>query len=450
MGKSSLVAVRQRKDISACLRATVVKIEIGSPQLVVISGLRRVGKTLLARHLLADVDDRMTTVYVEATEAGGSRQLERFHAALLAAVGDVLPPGPVPATWEQALGLAAFAARRRPLVVVIDEATYIMASTPGFASEVQVVWDSMVVEADPPRLALILTGSQIGLTEDALSNQGALYQRPTLSLRIDPFTPAEAYQFVGRPDPTSFLEAYAACGGYPLHLDRWDFEAPTAHNLLRLAGTPGGLLLEDGTLTLARLSEPARRVLIAIGSGRTKLSEIANELGRPERHIDSLVRSRLVRPHRAVGAPRQARPSFRVADVYLQFYFSLLASNVQLIESGQGAAVLDHMAPEWQGHLGATFEAAARLHASHLVSTGELPSGTLVDEWWTTSGEKAQVDVLGLGRDGPSSSARSSGRAGHSGTTRSTPWRPSCESSPDPWPNPACCSMGGVGCARRS
>ncbi|MGH9108388.1 MAG: DUF234 domain-containing protein, partial [Acidimicrobiales bacterium] len=73
-----------------------------------------------------------------------------------------------------------------------------------------------------------------------------------------------------------------------------------------------------------------------------------------------------------------------------------LANHVQRIEAGQGAAVLEHVTGEWQNHLGVVFETMAREHAVRMVGDGLLAPGTLVGEWWTTSGEPHQVDVLGL------------------------------------------------------
>lgn len=368
------------------------------PQLIVVSGPRRVGKTFLVQHALADLPSDVIPIYFEATQAGNVAEIRRFHATLLAALGpDTLPAGPSPADWEQALNLAAFAALRQRIVVVIDEATYLMSSNHAFASTVQAVWDSMTGRVAPPQLAVVLTGSSVGIVEDTLSTGGALYQRPTLHLAIRPLTHAEAYRFVGEPDPVAFLEAYAACGGFPLHLDRWDWQMDTAANLLALAGTAGGVLVEDGSLVLAGLSDAARRALIAVGHGRTKVSEISNEIGsRPERPLESLRRARLVVDTRPIGAPIKARPLYRVEEAYLRFWFRVLSNHIQQIEAGQGAAVLHNTAGLWYEHLGWSFEQAARRHAVRLERSGVLPSGTLVDEWWSTSGPQVQVDVLGL------------------------------------------------------
>jgi AAA+ ATPase superfamily predicted ATPase len=392
-----MIPLRERdQDVAELMKALRTAAD-GRAQLVVLSGLRRVGKTLLVLHALEAVRPEVRSVYFEATETGQNDQLRRFHEALVRDVGDLIPPGPSPQTWEQALHLVAFAARTTPVAVAIDEATYLMRSTPGFASMVQVVWDSLAVQGQPPRLALVLTGSAMGMIEDALSSTGALYQRPTMTKTILPFTPAQAYRFVGQPDPVDFFQAFAACGGYPLHLDRWDFDLSAGENLVRLAGTPGGVLLEDGSLVLASLPDNLRRTILAVGQGRSKVSEISNEVGgRPERPLLALRRARLVHEAQPLGAPRQARSLYRIGDAYLRFWLRVLSNHVQQIEGGQGPEVLRHTEGLWQEHLGWTFEEAARHHAVGLVRDGVLPAGTLVGEWWTTTGQPAQVDVLGM------------------------------------------------------
>ena len=383
-------------DLQRLQRALTGAVE-GRAQLVVVAGPRRVGKTFLLHHLLAQAPEPAVPIYFEATQAGEADQLRRFSAALAAALGPDAPPTGAARTWEEALAFCAYVARRRALVVVLDEATYLMASTPGFTSMVKAVWDRLVVQAEQPRLALVLTGSAVGLMEDMLLHNGPLYGRPTEVLRLRPFTAAEAYHFCGRPDPVVLLEAYAACGGYPLHLDAWDFDADTSTNLLGLAGAPGGVLLEDADLLLATLPDAHRRALIAVGQGRARRSEISNEVGgRVDRPLEALLRARFVQAATPIGAPLKARPEYRVDDAYLRFWFRVLSNSVQRIEAGQGPAVLENTAGEWQTHLGWAFEQAARDHAVHLVASGALPGGTQVGEWWTTSGQPAQIDALGL------------------------------------------------------
>ncbi len=88
------------------------------------------------------------------------------------------------------------------------------------------------------------------MIEDMLGARGSLRGRPTVRLRLDPLGATEARLFLPRMQPESFLEAYAACGRYPLHLREWDQMASTNANLRRLAFAPGAILAEDATAIL--------------------------------------------------------------------------------------------------------------------------------------------------------------------------------------------------------
>ncbi|MGH9110251.1 MAG: ATP-binding protein, partial [Acidimicrobiales bacterium] len=359
-----LLPLRERRHELDQLKSAATAAAGGRPQLVVLSGLRRVGKTFLLQHLEQEIRTSSPVVYFEATQAGEAAELRRFRQALDRALGaSEAPPYPAFSSWEQALQFCAYLARERPLTVIIDEVTYLMSSTPGFASTVQAVWDS-ISGTSGPAMVLVLAGSAVGMVGDALDYRGALYQRPTLVLRLDPFTAPQAHRYLGEPDPTVAVEAFAACGGYPLHLDGWDTDQKAADNLLRLAGTPGGLLLEDGAALVNGLPDSARRVLIAIGQGRARRSEIVNDVGmRVDRPIEAVQRARLVHGEVPLGAPQKTRPLYRIADPFLRFWLRLLANHVQRIEAGQGAAVLEHVTGEWQNHLGVVFETMAREHA---------------------------------------------------------------------------------------
>lgn len=393
----NLLSLRGRDQELNTLLHKIEQARAREPQFVVVSGPRRVGKTFLLRHLL-DRAEGFTTIYFEATEAGERDQLRRFTQEVAKALpNDSLLPQTSFSDWEQAISTCEFIALSQPIAVVIDEATYLMASTNGFASIIQAVWDRISIRSIGAQFVLVLSGSAVGLIEDALKYKGALYQRPTHWLKMSPFSASEAFKFTGQPNPTALLEAYAASGGYPLHLDAWDFTSSTGENLLRLAGSPGGLLLEDANLLLTSLPETHRQVLIAIGQGRSKRSEIANEVNvRIDRALESLISSRLISATTPIGAPVKARPIYRIVDPYLRFWIRILGNHLQRVEAGQGANIIQSKAGEWQTLLGLVFEQAAREHANRLVTAGEIEPSAIVDEWWSTSGEQCQVDVLGI------------------------------------------------------
>lgn len=367
----------------------------GDPQLVVVWGRRRVGKTFLLSHLVRD----KRSVYFGATEQSEAIELGRLAEAVRRDLGEASVDivGGRFASWEAALRFFVASARDEPLAVVLDEVPYLLASTKGFASIVQAVWDHV---PRGTKLMLVLLGSAVGTIEGLLGGGGALRGRPTRTVRLDPLSPVDARAFLPGLDATSFLEAYAACGGYPLHLARWDARATTGQNLLELAGTPGGILLEDASGILREELPDVGgypRILAAIGRGRTRVSQIAADADqRVEHPVEVLVRAGLIRRSVPVGAPRRARPLYELADPYLAFWFGVLYSDLAHIEAGQGAAVLKRRTEQWRRHLGWTFEEAARAHALRLVARGELPAELVVGRWWATGREPCEVDILGL------------------------------------------------------
>ena len=301
------------------------------------------------------------------------------------------------ASWESALKFLAGQAAKEPLVVAIDEAPYLLQSTPAFPSIVQTVWDRLRTGT---KLMLILTGSAVATVEGLMGAGAPLRGRPTERLRLEPLDPWAARRFLPRLSPERFVEAYAVCGGYPLHLLAWNEKATTEENLLRLAGSPGGVLLEDASGMLREELPDVGgypRVLAAIGRGLTRFSEIASAANqRIERPLEVLLEAGLIQKALPIGAPKGARADYELNDPYLRFWFNVLYADRGLIEGGQGRAVMYRARPRFEAHVGRVFDRLARLHAQRLVEQGELPRDLVIGRWWATSGPPLEIDVLGL------------------------------------------------------
>ena len=367
----------------------------GVPQLLVVWGRRRVGKTFLLSHFA----EGKRAVFFGATQQAEAVELRRLAETTHRDLGEQaahLAGGGFP-TWEAALQFFSALARDHPLLLILDEVPYLARSTPGFASIVQVVWDHL---RHGTRLVLVLTGSAVGVMEEILGAGGALRGRPTLSLPLAPVDLIAAREFLPDVSATDLLQAYAACGGYPLHLRQWDARASAHENLRRCAFTPGSVLLEDAQGMLREELSPTggyAQILAAIGRGRTRFSHIAGEVGQRIDHaLDVLIRTGFVSKVVPVGAPRGARGTYEIADPYLRFWFQVLYTETAFIEGGQGDAVLERVMPRWQTHVGLVFEEQVRAHARRLVQRGDLPEDLVVGRWWSQRGASVEVDMLGL------------------------------------------------------
>lgn len=372
----------------------------GEPQLVALWGRRRVGKTYLLNHFAR----KKPQVYFTATRQDSeARQLDRLYARVseqLRSRANLLDVAR-PADWEGALRLLAEFARDEPLLVVLDEMPRLLAGRPDFADVLSAVWENHVHEQ---KLMLVVTGSAVSAMEEALGARGGLHGRPQLQLRLDPFPPHEARAFLPGLPADQFVVAYAACGGYPLHLRSWQPDRTAESNLRELAFRPGGLLLADA---LDIMSEDLdwrsgyERVLAAIGTTtgvrRGKIASRANQ--RVDYTLTKLQQAGYVRTERPLGARETAAPLYAIADTYLGFWLSVLRDDAELIEGGQGDAVLRRQRSRLKRHVSATFEQMAREHAVRLVAAGRLPADTVVGRWWRD--EAVEIDVLALSGERP-------------------------------------------------
>ncbi len=394
---NKLLPLRCRENEMIQLEKLLDRAKGGKPQLLTVLGHRRVGKTFLISHFLAR-QSAWKTLYFEATLSSTSSELKRLNQELrLLTSTDNRISIPNFNDWESAFDTLHLVSQFMPLIVVIDEISYLAESNKPFFSIIQLFWDRISKYESTNQFILILSGSLTRTMELAIGPGGPLFNRPTEKIKLHPFTCLQGYEFVSRPDPTAYIEAYSACGGYPLHLDKWDFALPTNENLLNLAASPGSLLLEDALLLFSYMPSNLSTLLSAIGKGMTKKSELSNEVGkRIDASLAHAISSDLVIDYHPLKAPKKQTSTYRLKDTYLRFWFLVLSSYVQQIEAGLGKSVLAASASEWSKHVANTFEDAAREHAIKLVDSDVNLRNSLVGEWWTTSGQQCQVDVLGL------------------------------------------------------
>jgi hypothetical protein len=370
----------------------------GEPQLVVIWGRRRVGKTWLLTHF---VQDKRSVYFTGTRQDTTERQLQRFAQHLAEQLPDAADLVPDRfADWEAALRFVARLAADKPLIVVLDEAPRLDTAGADLADTVSAVWESRVRDQ---RLMLVLSGSAVTVMERMIGASGGLHRRASVERRMDPFDLVTARQFLGDLPPDDVVQAYAACGGYPLHLRRWTAGRTVAENLAELAFTPAGVLLRDAPDIMSEDLDwrgGYERVLTAMAGGARRRSRIA---GRAQQRIDyTLDRLRkagyvdLVRPVGAGGSPD---PLYEISDVYLAFWFAVLRDDADLVEGGQGPAVQKRTEGRWMTHIGRVWEMAARQHAVRLVGADEFPPDTVVGRWWRD--EVAEIDVLGLSGTAP-------------------------------------------------
>jgi AAA+ ATPase superfamily predicted ATPase len=367
-------------------------------QLALVWGRRRTGKS----YLLAHFAETRRTVFSTATEQSAEVELEAFsdrvRDALEPGPRDVLAGGPF-RNWDEALNYLAAAAETEPLLVVLDEFSYLVASNPSLPSIVQRFWDRA---GRTSRLRLVLCGSATNVMEGLGAAKAPLFGRFTLRLQIHPFTFSDAARFHPGLAPADQAVVYGVLGGMPLYLRLWDPDESIADNLANLIGEPHAPLVNEGELLLrTELPEAAGyfRLMAAIAEGHAKFSGIRDVAKMdPTRGLERLAAVRLVERRAPVteALDQTRRRTHRIGDNFLTFWFRFVYPNRGEIERGLGAQVVrSSVLPKLDEHMGPVFKELARDHVRNLTVAGELDGVTRVGSWWSADG-RTEIDVVAL------------------------------------------------------
>ena len=372
------------------------------PQLLVVYGKRRVGKTELLKRFIRD----KPAVYVLADRRPEPDQLREVATRLGTRFDDPFIGRKGFTDWLEAFeylkakvpGKRARGSHR--LVLVIDEYPYLVENNPATSSLFQKGWDETLSRLP---LCLILCGSSMAMMEsETLVQRAPLYGRRTGDLLVLPLDFSGVRQFL--PKRWSFekrVEVYAVLGGMPGYLRQFDPSATLEANVREQILTTGAFLFREVDFLLKEeLREPRNylAILHAVSQGKRKFGEIINDTGLAKnvlhKYLHVLGSLQLLArevPVTEKAPQRSKRSLYGLDDPFIAFWFECVypfTSDLALGDTGPALRRVREILPHL---LGRAYERIAR---ELIRRTDALPFPLQrVGRWWDHQDE---IDVVGI------------------------------------------------------
>jgi AAA+ ATPase superfamily predicted ATPase len=375
------------------------------PTLGLLYGRRRIGKSTL----LVDEVRQRGGFYFEATRVATAVHLERLGVAL----GDHLGVGRIELrSWEEALRQLMRLGGDQAIPVVLDEFGYLLEADPSLPS--------VIASAFGPAgrgdglVRLVLCGSAIAMMRSLTVGEAALRGRAGLELVMLP----DDYRVAATRLPErSGLDVavcvFAVIGGVVGYAtDMVDFDLPDAVDdldrwIVQRVLSPAATLHHEATTLLAEDpalagTDPAlhHSILGVIASGSVTAGKIASRLGRQVSNLapalGRLVDTGFVTRHE--DPIRKQRPTYALADPYLQFHYAILEPNRSRLRSRDPRAF-------WRERLievfdsqvrGPVFEQQARTFVERFSSDDTVPGARahVGPSRLVAGGHEWQLDVV--------------------------------------------------------
>jgi AAA+ ATPase superfamily predicted ATPase len=368
------------------------------PQLVVLRGRRRIGKSFLLVRTLG-----RRGVFFQADEQSERSQLDLLAGEVARLLGPRVPLRFE--SWDEALETLAELARGEPLAVVLDEFQWLLAAQPALDSIVQRHWDRWQREGTP--LTLVLSGSALRLMEGLLEPGAPLYGRADYRPLLAPLDYRDAARFASKDlSPEARLRRYAVLGGTPQY-QVWAGSGELYELVAERILGKGESLYEEPLHLLREeqeIRDPATyfSIVRAIAAGRTRLGEIANAVQIATPRLTKML-GRLealdyveARAPLAPKGPEAKRSSYRLTDPFFRFWFRFVFPNRSLLERGRVKEVLRLVERDMDSFMGLAFEDCCREWVGRHAGDA-LPVSRQVGGWWSRDGQ-VEIDVVGASR----------------------------------------------------
>lgn len=364
------------------------------PQLIVVYGKRRVGKTELIKQFIKDKPG----IYFLADKRAVIEQLRELSRLIGSYFNDSLL---IKQGFKEWLDVFIYLKEKvkKPFIFAIDEYPYLVETDKATSSVFQKGWDEYLKKSG---VFLILSGSSVSMMEsEALIYKAPLYGRRTGQIYLKSMAFKESQKFFPTKKFEEFLKIFTITGGMPAYLLQFDAGISLEENIKnKIFNRTEFLHNEIEFILKEELREPKNylSILKAISWGKTKFGEIVNETGLEKnvlnKYLGILERLQLIGKEVPITEknPQKSRKGiYKISDNFCRFWFQYVFPYKSDLEIGSFNEVWRKFKESFHLLESAVYEKIAREFLYNWQD--KIFHFERVGRWWNG---KEEIDLIGI------------------------------------------------------
>ena len=326
-----------------------------SPQLIIIYGRRRVGKTELIKKFIQNKNSS----YILCSRDNFQENIKEIKRKFSEITGK-----------EYFLKLDANSLfdlfkylieeiKKEKIIIAIDEFSYLIELEKGMTSTFQKIWDELLKDT---QVFLILCGSSMGMMEsETLDYKSPLYGRRTGDWKIEAFKFNDLKNVFKKSSMEEIIKFSSVFGNTPFYLLKIDPNLSISENIKKKILTKGEILYNEPKILLREeFREPRTYMLIlkylSLGyNSQGELSSVTGiEKGNLSKYISVLEETQIIRYILPLG--KRKRGIYVISEPFFNFWFRFVYPNLSDLEIGLINEVFERISPKLNTYFGLMFE----------------------------------------------------------------------------------------------
>ena len=359
----------------------------------VMMGRRRIGKTSLITHALANKE----YAYLFVSKDSEALLCQNFQRDLEQQIG-LTVYGEV-TRFKDLFEIIMKEAQRRHLTLVIDEFQTLYKINPSIFGDIQNIWDRYKQDA---KINFIVLGSIQTLMKRIFEDHSEpLYGRPTSKFTLRPFTIDVMKEILHDANPNYTTEdllcLYAITGGVAKYIELLiDAKCYTKEKMLNYICRQDSYFLTEGKDLLNQEFSGEFStyfsIMQVIAAGKTKRSEIDSTLHKDMgTYLQNLENKyELICRMKPLLAKQNGKvTAYEIHDNFLRFWFRFIYPYQSLIERNLFSLLRSNITSNYEGFTGRTLE---RYFQDKVMETEQF---TQVGNWWDRKGQN-EIDLIAI------------------------------------------------------